>query len=130
MSNKKFKYTYTALSEEERKEIEYIKNQYAEESESTKKLNRLKHLDNKVSSIPNMVALSIGIIGLLKFGLGMSLALEFNQIILGIICSIIGTMIMIVAYPLHKITHNYYKKKYTDEILKLSQELLDSNESD
>ena len=65
MGNKKFKLTYSALSTAERKEIEYIKSQYVEENEQTKKLKQLKQLDNKVKRPPIIVSITIGVIGIL-----------------------------------------------------------------
>ena len=46
MENKEFKYTYSAPSESERKEIEKIKRQYDTMEKGENKLERLKRLDN------------------------------------------------------------------------------------
>ena len=127
MSNKKFKLTYSALSTAERKEIEYIKSQYVEENEQTKKLKQLKQLDKKVKRPPIIVSITIGIIGILLFGLGFSLVLEFDMLILGIIFSVIGTIIMLIAYPIYSKLHKYLKSKYASKIISISESLLEKD---
>ena len=54
--SEKFKYSYSAPSERERKEIEYIQKQYQKKDERQLKLERLRNLDNKVKSFPALIA--------------------------------------------------------------------------
>ena len=123
-----FEYTYIAPTIEERKEIESIKNSYEtkEVPESQSKLSRLRSLDMKVKNTPGLISLTFGIIGILVFGFGLSIVLEIKTIpfFVGIIFLVIGMVIMITAYPLHKAVFKNLKKKYSPEILKLSEELL------
>lgn len=123
-----FEYTYVAPTNEERKEIENIKNSYLskKETESQTKLSRLRSLDMKVKNTPGIIALTFGIIGILIFGLGLSIILEIKTIpmFIGIICAIVGTILMIVAHPINKMVYNNLKKKYGPQIISLSEELL------
>lgn len=123
-----FEYTYVAPTNEERKEIENIKNSYIkkEPSSSQTKLSRLRSLDMKVRNTPGLVGLILGVVGLLIFGFGLSVVLEIKSIpnFVGIICCMIGVVTMVLAYPIFKTVSNKLKKKYSPEILKLSEELL------
>ncbi|MGN1104940.1 MAG: hypothetical protein ACI4QI_08770 [Candidatus Coproplasma sp.] len=120
----RFNYTYTAPTEEERREIESIRNAYLPKNQEKGKLQRLKELNNKVNTIARVVGISVGVIGLLIFGLGMSMAMEWALYVWGTVVSLVGCGIMAVAYPLWRLTHNKLKQKYSEEILKLSEELL------
>ena len=123
--SEKFKFEYNAPTEQERKEIESIKNQYLPKDEKSIKFEKLKKLDNKVKNIPTAISISLGIIGSLIFGLGMTFFLEWVDLwILGIPCAIIGLIIVILAYPLHIKISSKLKVKYKDEIINLSNELL------
>lgn len=119
----KFIYSHKVPSIDEKREIKNIKDRYTYVKENDKKL-QLKKLDNKVCNIPIIVSLSLGIIGTLIFGLGLTCFLEWNQIIIGVICGILGTIIMIITYPIYKKIHNYLKLKYKDKIIKLADEIL------
>jgi MFS family permease len=71
------------------------------------------------------ISLSLGVIGTLIFGLGLTFFLEWVELfILGILCAIVGLIIVILAYPLHKKISLILKTKYKDEIINLSNELL------
>ena len=71
----KFEFTYSAPTETERKEIEFIRNQY-QTNNKNEKLQQLKNLDKKVNNIPTCVAIILGVIGILVFGLGLTMILE------------------------------------------------------
>ena len=120
-----FKFNYSAPSSEERKEIESIRNSYLSQTSSSKgKLETLRKLDNKVKNTPNTIALIVGIVGILIFGLGMTMVLEWKLLLWGIIVGIIGFVTMILAYPIFKFTFKMLKDKYSSQILSLSEELL------
>ncbi len=123
--NKGFHYTYTAPTEEERKEIESIKRQYVEaEKKEETKLQRLRRLDAKVRSTPVILALTVGIIGTLIFGLGLTCVLEWDKLLLGVGIMAIGGIFAGLAYPIYGWSLKRGKKKYGAEIIKLSEELL------
>ena len=125
-----FEYKYIAPTNEERKEIESIKNSYLTQSSFTdSKLNKLRKLDSKVKNIPVIISLVLGVVGTLILGLGMSMVLEWNLILWGIIVGAVGVVPTICAYPAHKFWSKKLKKKYSAEIINLSNELLnDENE--
>ena len=73
--------------------------------------------------------LSIGIIGVLIFGLGMSLAMQVLgtgvlYITIGIVCGIIGLIGICIAYPVYQKEQEKAKKKYTPRILELIEKLI------
>lgn len=119
-----FNYTYSAPTEEERREIESIKRQYAKGGEAESRLERLHRLHSSVMNFANAVSIAIGVVGTLIFGLGMALAMEWNDIIWGILCGVVGLVIAMLAYPAYKISLAAGKRKWGEEIVKLSDELL------
>lgn len=121
--NERFSYTYTAPTEAERKEIEHIRKKYQTESERGT-LEQLKALDNKVHRFPTALALSLGVAGTLLFGLGFALILEWKQLILGACVSLVGIVPVALAYPVYRYHLAKGKKKYGEEILALSEKLL------
>lgn len=127
MENKNdFEYKYVALSIEERKEIESIKNSYLPKDKSLNKLDYLKKLDNKVKSIPTMLSLIVGIVGLLLFGLGLAMILEWHLTAFGVIVSAIGLIPISLAYLTYQKSLKYLKDKYSQEILEISNDLLEN----
>lgn len=122
----KFEYKYEAPTLEERKEIDSIRNQYLPKDEKTLKLERIRYLDNKVKNIPMIISLSLGVVGLLCFGLCLTFFLEWTDYkLIGIIPGIIGLILIGVAYPIYSYSSKRLKNKYKEEIIKLSNELLD-----
>ncbi len=123
--SEKFEYKYSAPTVEERAEIDGIRKQYLPKDEAVIKIERLRYLDNKVKSIPVVVALCFGVTGVLLFGLGMTFFLEWIDLWgWGIPCGLIGIGLMIPAYPLYSKLLKKYKEKYGKEIIELSNELL------
>ena len=125
MKENQFNYTYVALTEEEKKEIASIRKQYAPQEKTETKMERLRKLDARVKNVPTAVALALGIIGLLVFGLGMTTVLEWLMPVLGVAICIVGAVPMGLAYPVYNGLLKWGKKKYGDEILQLSEELLE-----
>ena len=118
-----FRYSYTAPTEKERKEVESLRRQYAAE-EGGDKIEQLKKLDKQVKDPPKILALSLGIVGTLIFGGGLAMTLEWGWIVLGCIVSAVGIVPLALAYPMYKKLLNKLKKKHREEILKLSEEIL------
>ncbi len=119
----KFDYTYKAVSENERKEIEYIKRQYQPDPQLDG-LARLRKLDNKVKGCAMSAGLVAGVVGTLLFGGGMALVLEFAMVALGIVLCVLGIPPIALAYPLYKKVLARGKAKYGDEIIALTNQLL------
>lgn len=121
----KFTYTYSAPTEEERKEIDGIRRAYRETQKSgDDKMSRLRKLDARVKNTAACVALAMGILGCLIFGLGMSMVLVWEQTVFGIVVSLLGVAAMGLAAPVHRRVFRRQKRKYGEEILRLSEELL------
>jgi hypothetical protein len=54
--------------------------------------------------------------------------LEWSIWLWGIMLMVIGSVPMAIAYPVYKIVHKKYKNRYGDEILRLSEDLLNEND--
>ena len=123
MENKSFTYNYSAVRN---KEVESIRRKYLPEEEI--KLETLKRLDYKVQSAGMIESLCIGIIGALVFGIGMCFFLEVFAGVawLTALFMIIGTLLMIPAYPIYRRIAHRTKEKLTPEILRLSEEIMKS----
>lgn len=117
-----FKYTYSSPTEGERKEIEVIRSKYLKKSDE--KLEELRKLDAKVKRNPSIISIALGVIGILVFGLGLSMILKFELFAWGVIICVAGTALMIIAYPIFKYVYNKNMNKFKDRILTLSNELL------
>lgn len=81
MENKQFNYTYKAPTEAERREIESIKRQYEEPKTEEGKLEKLRKLNNYVNGLATALSLVAGVLGLLIFGLGLAMVLEWSLLI-------------------------------------------------
>ena len=126
MENKPFTYNYSAVRN---KEVESIRRKYLPEEES--RLETLKRLDYKVQSAGMIESLCIGIIGALVFGIGVCFFLDvFAGVVwLTALFMIIGTLLMIPAYPIYRRIAHRTKEKLTPEILRLSEEIMNSKGS-
>lgn len=127
MSNQ-FHFKYTALSQEERKEIDSIRRQYTPQEESETKMERLRRLDSLVKNTAIIWSLVLGVVGTLILGLGLTMILEWSIWLWGVLLMVVGSVPMSIAYPVYKSLLNKGKKKYGDEIVRLSEELLNENE--
>ena len=127
MSNQ-FNFKYTAPTEEERKEIDSIRRQYAPREQSETKIERLRRLDALVKNTATIWSLCLGVFGCLIFGLGLTMILEWSIFLWGVLLMLVGSIPMAIAYPVYKGVLKKYKNRYGEEILKLSEELLNENE--
>lgn len=120
-----FEYTYSAPTEREKKMIENIRRQYSDEvTTSEDKIARVKYLDAKVKNAALIWALTLGIVGILIFGTGMTLVLEWHQWLWGVFVGAVGCVPMLLAYPVYQGLVKRGKKKYGEEILRLTEEIL------
>ena len=126
MENLTFNYTYSASRN---KEVENIRKKYIPHEES--KLETLKRLDARVRRSGMIESLSMGIIGALFFGVGMCffLAVFAGATWLSALFMIIGTLIMIPAYPIYRRIARKTKAELTPEILRLSEEIIKSTKN-
>ena len=129
MSNQ-FHFKYTAPSQEERKEIDSIRRQYAPKEQTETKLQRLRRLDALVKNTSVISSLCLGIVGVLIFGMGLTMVLEWSMLVFGIVLMIVGAVPMAVAYPVYGWVLRKYKDRYGEEIIRLSDELLNEIEEE
>lgn len=123
-NNNDFEFKYVAPTSEERREIESIRKSYAPQEKQVSKLEYLRKLDNKVKNIPQVVSLILGICGILIFGLGMTMMLEWTLYVWGVVVCVVGAIPMALAYPAYNKATKKLKDKYGDEIIRISDELL------
>ena len=110
--------------------VQKIRTQYTEKQHT--ELDELKELDAKVKRPANVFAYIFGSLSAIVMGAGMSLVMTdigsmigMNDSMLpGIVIGIVGMLLAIVNYPMHKGILNSRKKKYAAEILALSDKIM------
>ena len=110
--------------------VQKIRTQYTEKEHT--QLDALKELDNKVKKPANVFAYIFGAISAIIMGAGMSLVMTDigamigmeSTMVPGIVIGVVGLVLAIVNYPIHKNILNSRKKKYAADIIKLSDELM------
>ena len=118
-----FIYNYSA---KENKEIQDIRSKYLPRKES--KMEELKRLDYTVQNSGKVESLCAGIGGILVFGLGLCLTMQVIgsgvfSVVLGILLGIVGTISMIIAYPIYRKIMQKAKVEHAPRILQLTDEL-------
>lgn len=128
-----FKLTYSAKEQAELKKIreKYVSREANEEED---KMARLLKLDRGVTKKAQVVSLTLGIIGVLILGIGMSMVMtEFGDhfgldqrlsMVIGIIVGIVGMIPTALAYPAYQLVLKKQRKKVAPEILRLTDELI------
>ena len=110
--------------------VQKIRSEYTEREYS--RLDELKALDGRVKKPANIFAYTFGSLSAIIMGSGMSLvmtdigsALGMGQpMVPGIVIGIIGLVMAIANYPIYKRLLSSRRKKYAQEILALSDELM------
>ncbi|MBQ8145914.1 MAG: dihydropteridine reductase [Clostridia bacterium] len=119
------------MSNNEQQVVERISAQYTKKEPT--ELDKLRQLDARVKRPANVFSYILGGISALIMGSGMSLVMtdiagslgmNGDSMSIGIIIGIIGMLMAIINYPLHKLILNERKKKYASEILKLSESII------
>jgi F0F1-type ATP synthase assembly protein I len=92
------------------------------------KLERLKKLDMRVQMAGTIESLCFGVVGVLVFGVGLCFFLDVfaGAAWLSALFMIIGSLIMIPAYPIYRRIARETKTELTPEILRLSEEIMKS----
>lgn len=126
MEKEKFEYTYSAPTRVEREEIEDIRRDYIEKTETQIKLDRLKMLDKRVRRFPKFCAWCLGVVAVLIFGMGLTMVLEWNLTVFGVAVGVFGVTGMVADYFIYQKIKQKIIKKYKPEILALSEELLNA----
>lgn len=120
---KTYSYSYSAA---ENREIKKIREKYTEPNERETKLEQLRRLDESVTKSAMAVSLTVGILGALILGFGMSCVMVWSDkmFVPGIVLGIIGIVISVLAYPIYKIKAEKKRKEIAPLILKLTDELM------
>ena len=111
--------------------VQKIRTQYAEKEHT--QLDALKKLDAKVKRPAKVLAYLLGVVGAIVLGCGMSLVMTdigatleiANTMAPGIVVGIVGLVLVVVNYPIFQGFISSRRKKYADEIMALSDKLLD-----
>ena len=125
-NNETFEYTYSAAQQAE---IRRIRKKYMPPQEN--KMEQLRRLDASASRKAQVWALTLGILGALIMGTGMSMAMTDIGAVLGrlamlagIIIGIVGMAIAALAYPVYNAILKKERKRIAPEILRLTEELM------
>ncbi|MGN0563545.1 MAG: dihydropteridine reductase [Candidatus Heritagella sp.] len=113
--------------------VQKIRTQYTEKEHT--QLDALRELDAKVKRPANVFAFLFGGIGAIIMGCGMSLVMTdigstlgvSDPMVPGIIIGIAGLLMAIVNYPIYKGILSHRKKKYAEQIMKLSDKIMGSH---
>ena len=126
-----FSYTYSAR---EQAEVKRIREKYTPPTEAEDKMERLRRLDASVTQSALIVALTLGIVGVLILGFGMSLimtdlgeilgAYKDMAMVVGIAVGIVGGIVASLAYPIYNAIVKAKRKKLAPEIIRLTDELM------
>ena len=106
---------------------QYMKQQPSE-------LDDLRALDAQVKKPANVFAYVFGSIGAIVMGSGMSLVMTdigsmigvSDTMIPGIVIGIVGLIMALINYPMYKRILASRKKKYADQILALSEKIMNA----
>jgi len=110
--------------------VQKIRSQYTEKENT--ELDSLRALDAKVKRPANVFAYSFGSISAIIMGTGMSLVMTdigadigiADAMVTGVIVGIIGMLMVIANYPIYKRILGSRRKKYADEIMALSDNIM------
>ena len=110
--------------------VQKIRTQYTEKENT--QLDALKKLDAKVKKPANVFAYIFGSIAAIIMGSGMSLVMTdigetigiADAMIPGVVIGIIGMLMAIINYPVHKKFLASRRNKYAKEIIALSDSIM------
>ena len=126
MENHSFEYTY---SPQRQQEVEEIRKAYLPKEED--KLSELRKLHAIPTRKAQTVSLTVGIIGALIMGTGMSLCmtdlgavLGSFAMIAGVLTGLAGMVMAAFAYPVYNNTLKKEREKIAPEILRLTDALM------
>jgi hypothetical protein len=129
MENHSFDCTYCAAQQQE---VENIRKKYLPKEEN--KMERLRKLDRGATQKAQTHALSLGVIGTLILGTGMSLFMsdlgtmlslsENAAMLIGIAAGLIGMVLVALAYPVYNRVLKKERARLAPEILRLTDELM------
>lgn len=108
-----------------KEEAKNIAEKYQKKTDEVSKIEQLRKLDESTTKIPNIIALTLGIIGILIFGIGMCCWLVWSEYkILGTILCVVGFGIALANVPMHKKIVNARKAELAPQIIQLSRDIM------
>lgn len=112
----------------EKKYVENISRQYMPKDEHQTKIEHLHSLDRKVRRPAEIFSWIFGAAGTLVLGAGMCLAMKVigNLMPLGIVVGVVGIAMVSVNYLIYKAILKSRKKKYAEQVVQLSNEILNN----
>ena len=111
--------------------VQKIRTQYTEKSDT--RLDELKKLDAGVKRPANVFGYIFGSVSAIIMGSGMSLVMtdigsqigiSENSLPIGIVLGTIGMIAMLLTYPIYKKILTKRKKKYRQDVLALSEQII------
>ena len=113
--------------------VEKIRTQYMEKQPT--ELEELRALDAKVTRPANVFAYTFGSVSAIVMGSGMSLVMTdigailgiANPMIPGIVIGVVGLAMALINYPIYKSIMNARRKKYGEQIIALSEKIMNDN---
>ena len=128
-NNSQFNFTYSA---QQQKEVEEIRKKYLPVEEN--KMETLRRLHTVPTRKAQTAALTLGIIGALVMGSGMSLVMTdlgaklgmagSLPVLVGVAGGLLGIALVALAYPVYNLVLKTQRKRIAPEILRLTDELL------
>jgi len=109
-------------------EAKKIRAQYEEHMAT--KLEQLKALDKQAKRRGKTVSIILGTVSVLVLGAGMSMIMEWTNLMLpGVILGVVGMAGCLAASPVYKSILQKQKDKFAPQIIQLSNEVLAENET-
>ena len=128
-TEKTFTYTYSAA---EQTEVENIRKKYLPKEEN--KMEQLRRLDRSATQKAQTRAITLGTVGVLILGGGMSLVMtELGEnlgihsalaLSLGIAAGVVGLLLVALAYPAYNRILQKERRRIAPEVLRLTEELM------
>lgn len=128
-TEKTFTYTYSAA---EQAEVENIRKKYLPKEEN--KMEQLRRLDQSATQKAQSWAITLGIVGALILGSGMSLVMtELGEtlgmhstlaLLIGVVAGVIGLVLVALAYPVYNHILQKERRRIAPEVLRLTEELM------
>ena len=118
-----FQYTYSAKQQEE---VQRIRKKYLPRQED--KMEQLRQLDRSSTRKGTVVSVIVGVAGCLLMGIGMCCTMVWMGWLFapGIVLGLLGIAVMAAAYPLYNSVTRRERERLAPQILKLTEELSQS----
>lgn len=119
--NQAFRLVYAA---EEQEELKAIRQKYLPPEQD--KMQQIRKLDAGVTSKSRAAAISLGTLGVLVMGFGMSCCMVWrgNWFVPGIVIGLVGMAMAGLAYPVYLRVEKRERERIAPEILRLTGELM------